>query len=69
MTTDPEHQPATEFESQSQARQTGIVRDCVDLLKENRKWWLIPLLVVVLLVGGLILLGGSAAAPFIYTLF
>lgn len=69
MSTDPDKQQATEFESQSRAQQTGIIRDCIDLLKENRKWWLVPLVVVVLLVGGLILLGGTAAAPFIYTLF
>ena len=58
-----------EMESLARAKRTGIVREFVDFLSENKKWWLAPIIVSVLLLGVLVLLGGSAAAPFIYTLF
>jgi hypothetical protein len=63
-----EQQP-NEMESLARSKRTGIVREFVDFLSENKKWWLAPIIISVLLLGVLVLLGGSAAAPFIYTLF
>jgi hypothetical protein len=58
-----------DFASRAIAPRTGLVREFVDFLRQNKKWWLAPIVVAVLLLGLLVLLGGSAAAPFIYTLF
>jgi len=58
------------FEQAARAhRETGILRELWEFLRENRRWWMIPLVVALLLVGVLVFLGGTAAAPFIYTLF
>jgi hypothetical protein len=62
-------QPPSDFESQAQAKRTGILGEFWDFLKHNKKWWLLPLLVMLLLIGAVIILGGTAVAPFIYTLF
>lgn len=56
------------FEERASAEQTGLVRELVDFLRQNKKWWLTPILVTLLLVSVLLLAGG-AAAPFIYALF
>jgi len=58
-----------DFSAKASGQRTGLVREMVDFLSENKKWWLAPIIVSVLLLGLLVLLGGSAAAPFIYTLF
>ncbi|MDH5674592.1 MAG: DUF5989 family protein [Myxococcales bacterium] len=58
-----------DFEAAAQGERTGLAREFVDFLSENKKWWLAPIIVCVLLLGLLVILGGSAAAPFIYTLF
>ena len=58
-----------EMETLARAKRTGMAREFVDFLSENKKWWLVPVVVVTLLLGGLIILGGTVAAPFIYTLF
>jgi len=60
---------ANEFESANQERQTGIVREFIAFLGQNKKFWLLPLLLALLGIGVLLILGGTAAAPFIYTLF
>lgn len=57
------------FEAASREADSGLLREFVDFLKENRKWWLVPILLVLLLVAALAVLGGTAAAPFIYPLF
>lgn len=64
-----EQNQQSEIESLARGKRTGIVREFVDFLAENKKWWLAPIIISVLLLGALVLLGGSAAAPFIYTLF
>ena len=58
-----------EMETLARGKRTGIAREFIDFLGENKKWWLAPIIVSVLLLGVLVLLGGSAAAPFIYRLF
>ncbi|MEE2839696.1 MAG: DUF5989 family protein [Acidobacteriota bacterium] len=58
-----------DFSAEAAQPQTGLVREFVDFLFNNKKWWLAPIIVVLLLFGLLIMLGGSAAAPFVYTLF
>jgi hypothetical protein len=60
---------ANEFETANEERQTGIVREFITFLKQNKKFWLLPLLLALLGIGVLVILGGTAAAPFIYTLF
>jgi hypothetical protein len=60
---------SSEIENLARGKRTGITREFVDFLAENKKWWLAPIIISVLLLGVLVLLGGSAAAPFIYTLF
>jgi len=61
--------PGNEFEKASGAPGGGLLRECWDLLRYNKKWWLVPLLTVLLLVGLLVVLSGTAIAPFIYTIF
>ncbi len=60
---------ADEFARQAQAKETSLVRELLDFLRQTRKWWLAPAIVLLLFVGLLVVLGGSALAPFIYTLF
>ena len=62
-------QNPNEFEKANQQAQTGIVKEFIACLRENKKFWMIPLLLALLAVGALLILGGTAAAPFIYTLF
>ena len=62
-------QNPNEFEKANQQAQTGIVKEFIAFLRENKKFWLIPLLLALLAIGALLILGGPAAAPFIYTLF
>jgi len=59
----------SDFASEARGQRSGLVREFVDFLRDNKKWWLAPIIVSVLLLGALVLLGGTAAAPFIYTLF
>jgi hypothetical protein len=62
--------PKDDFAAQaSERKNSGIVSEFWDFLKDNKKWWLAPIVVSILLLGALVLLGGTAAAPFIYTLF
>ncbi|MDD9936394.1 MAG: DUF5989 family protein [Myxococcales bacterium] len=58
-----------DFQAQASGQRTGLVREFIDFLGENKKWWLAPIIVSILLLGLLVVLGGTAAAPFIYTLF
>ncbi|HWB01163.1 MAG TPA: DUF5989 family protein [Pirellulales bacterium] len=48
---------------------TGLVREFVLFLRENKKWWLAPIILVLALMGVLVVLSASGAAPFIYTFF
>ena len=59
----------TAFEISAEEKDTGLLREFIGMLKENKKYWLIPLLLILALFGVLVILGSSAAAPFIYTLF
>lgn len=69
-TTQPPNPPAqSAFEREASRRQSGLLAELWDFLRNNKKWWLLPIVAVLLLVGLLIILGGTAAAPFIYTLF
>jgi hypothetical protein len=58
-----------DFVAQASEGRSGIAREFVDFLKENKKWWLAPIIISILGLGLLVVLGGTAAAPFIYTLF
>lgn len=65
-----EKQSGNDFEAQAASGdRSGLLREFVEFLGENKKWWLAPIIVSILLLGALVLLGGTAAAPFIYTLF
>lgn len=68
-TDDPGEDASQIFENEAESEQPSVLREFVDLLRDNKKWWLAPILLVLLLVGLLIILGGTGAAPFIYTLF
>jgi hypothetical protein len=57
------------FTAQSRKRRSGLLREFLGFLKENKKWWLAPIIVAVLVLGLLVVLSGTAAAPFIYTVF
>ncbi|MEN9573289.1 MAG: hypothetical protein RL514_1144 [Verrucomicrobiota bacterium] len=61
--------PPNEFEQANQQPQSGLVKEFIAFLGENKKFWMIPLLLALLALGALLVLGGTAAAPFIYTLF
>ncbi|PYN21329.1 MAG: hypothetical protein DMD99_20490 [Candidatus Rokuibacteriota bacterium] len=58
-----------EFERAAGESRGSLLRELVDLLRENKKWWLVPLLAMLLLMGVLVALSGTPGAPFIYTLF
>jgi len=58
-----------DFRAQASGKRTGLTREFIDFLGENKKWWLVPVIISILLLGLLVILGGTAAAPFIYTLF
>ena len=60
--------PASSFEQQAEQESTGLVREFLEFLGENKKWWLLPIILVLLLFGILFLVS-PAVAPFIYTLF
>lgn len=60
---------AEDFTQRASQERTGLVREFVDFLRDNKKWWLAPILLCVMLLGALVMLSGTAAAPFIYTLF
>jgi len=66
---EPPSQEREDFAAEARGRRSGLVREFVDFLRDNKKWWLAPIIVAVLALGALVLLGGTAAAPFIYTLF
>jgi len=67
---DDARQTKTDFAAQAaDGQRSGLVREFVDFLKENKKWWLAPIILSIVGLGLLVLLGGTAAAPFIYTLF
>ena len=58
-----------EFAKAAERPRTGIVRELISFLGNNKKWWLAPILILFVIFGVLVLLGGTGAAPFIYTLF
>ncbi len=64
-----QHDKKDDFASQAGGERTGLGREFIDFLKDNKKWWLAPIIVSILGLGLLVMLGGTAAAPFIYTLF
>lgn len=59
---------AKDFANEAEEEQTGLVREFMEFLAENKKWWLLPIIIVLLLFGALFLVAPSVA-PFIYTLF
>lgn len=58
-----------EFEAAGKGKQTGLVAEIVEMLRESKKYWLIPIIAVLFVLGALVILSSTAAAPFIYTLF
>lgn len=61
--------PKNEFEEAGNDKQTGLVSEIMEMLRENKKYWLIPIIAVLFILGALVILSSTAAAPFIYTLF
>lgn len=59
----------SEFVRRAAERNSGLMRELLDLICHNKKWWLIPVIVALILIGIVVLLGTTAAAPFIYPLF
>ncbi len=51
------------------AKRTGLLKELMAFVKENKVYWIAPIIVVLLLVIILVVLGSTSAAPFIYTLF
>ena len=58
-----------EFEAAGKDKQTGLLSEIMEMLRENKKYWLIPIIAVLFILGALVILSSTAAAPFIYTLF
>ena len=52
-----------------QRRSGGVLRDYLELLRNNKKWWLLPIILVLLGIGAFLVLGGTGAAPLIYPIF
>lgn len=61
--------PASDFASQAEDKQPGLLAELFDFLWYYKLWWVSPIVLVLTLVGVLIFLSGTAAAPFIYPLF
>ena len=61
--------PRNELERAAKEAGGGLVRELLELLRENKKWFLLPLLLAMLLMGLLVVLSGTPVAPFIYTIF
>ena len=59
----------SDFASQAEQQQPGLLVEPWEFLRNNKKWRLTPIILLLLLIGALILLAGTAAAPFIYPLF
>ena len=66
---EPARPSATDFASQAEESQPGILAEFWDFFLHNKKWWITPIIVVLLLMGLLILLSGTSVAPFIYTIW
>lgn len=58
-----------EFIRQADARQAGLVRELLAMLRSEKKWFLLPILLVLLISGIFVVLSTTAVGPFIYTLF
>jgi len=70
MTERPPKDQAERFARQAAGKPSGLVRECVDFLRHNRKWWLVPIIIVLLLVSALVFLTNNpVTAPMIYTMF
>jgi hypothetical protein len=64
-----QRRPAAEFCQLATQPPTGILREFIDFLLQNKKWWLIPIVMAMFLVALMITLGSSGAGPFIYSLY
>jgi hypothetical protein len=60
---------ASDFATQADQSQPGILAEFWDFFIHNKKWWITPIIVVLLLMGLLILLSGTSVAPFLYTIW
>ena len=58
-----------QFEQQAEQSRSGLIREFIDFLKDNKKWWLAPIIIVFLLLGLLVVLSGSGLGPYVYTFF
>ncbi len=58
-----------EFARRAEEPPSGLLREFLGFLRENKRWWLAPILAVIFLLGLFVILMGSGAAPFLYTLF
>lgn len=67
MSENEKSQAVQEFETQGQAKRSGLMVEFIDFLNHNKKWWLLPIIIVMLLLGVLIVVGGGLG-PFIYPL-
>jgi hypothetical protein len=48
------------------SRQTGLARELLAFLRDQKAWWLAPILLVLALFAVLLALGASGVAPFLY---
>jgi hypothetical protein len=62
-------QAPTDFASQADEPQPGVLAEFWDFFLHNKKWWITPIIAVLLLMGLLMVLGGSSVAPFIYAIW
>ena len=51
-------------------RMSGLLKEFVLFLKNEKKWWLVPMLLVMALVGAFVVIAMlfPSVAPFVYTL-
>ena len=61
--------PTSDFATQAEQSQPGMLAEFWDFFIHNKKWWITPIIVVLLLMGLLIVLSGTSVAPFIYTIW
>jgi len=65
-----DERPADDFETRSNERPVGLIRELWDFLVTHKRWWLIPIVLSLVTFGLLILFASqSVLAPFLYPLF
>jgi hypothetical protein len=65
----PQDQESTEFTRLNEQKQSTLVMEFWDFLREHKKWWLVPLLISLTIYAAFLIVSISSGPTFIYKLF